>query len=214
MAASRAPLSTTVHAPSLARYPEEIETAVYFCCMEALQNACKHAGESVSVSIAVHQDADALVFEVADDGSGFDPDAQAPGAGFVNMGDRLGTLGGSLRVESAPGRGTKVTGTLPALLFVDDAELPDRPDMTKIDDGLVKRLAAMKADRPEHEIPVIVTVRPGADVAAMEGRGLTVERTLGSVSAVAGTVAAHELESLAALDDVRNIEYDGEIHAL
>ncbi len=113
VAASRAPLPTTVQAASLPRYPEEVETAVYFCCTEALQNACEHAGQAASVTIDVHQDEDALVFEVSDDGAGFDPDAQEHGAGFVNMGDRLGTLGGSMRVESTPGRGTKVTGTVP-----------------------------------------------------------------------------------------------------
>lgn len=113
VAASRAPLPTTVQAVSLPRYPEEVETAVYFCCMEALQSACKHAGQSATVTICVHHDESALVLEVTDDGAGFHPDEQAPGAGLVNMRDRLGTLGGSLRVESAPGRGTKVTGTLP-----------------------------------------------------------------------------------------------------
>jgi len=81
--------------------------------MEALQNACKHAGPTARVSIDVHEDEGALVFEVTDDGAGFEPDDQARGSGFVNMGDRLGTLGGSLRVESAPGRGTTITGSVP-----------------------------------------------------------------------------------------------------
>ena len=110
VAASRAPLTTTVQAVSLPRYPEEVETAVYFCCVEALQNACKHAGSTASVTIGIHEDESALVFEVTDDGAGFDPDGQAEGAGFVNMRDRLGTLGGSMRVESSPGHGTKGDG--------------------------------------------------------------------------------------------------------
>ncbi|MDQ3680360.1 MAG: hypothetical protein M3378_07430 [Actinomycetota bacterium] len=86
--------------------------------------------------------------------------------------------------------------------------------MTKIHHGLLKRSREMRRDRPDHEIPVIVTVSPGVDMAAMESRGLKVERTLASVSAVAGTVAADELEGLAALEEVRSIEYDGEIQAL
>lgn len=113
VAATRAPLPTTVMAASLPRYPEEVETAVYFCCMEALQNACRHAGKTASVAISVHEDEGALVFEVTDDGTGFDPVGQTRGAGFVNMGDRLGTLGGDMRVESTPGAGTKVTGVVP-----------------------------------------------------------------------------------------------------
>jgi signal transduction histidine kinase len=54
------------------------------------------------------------VFVVSDDGSGFDLQGRALGAGFTNMNDRLGALGGTLRVESAPGLGTKVTGAIPA----------------------------------------------------------------------------------------------------
>jgi glutamate/tyrosine decarboxylase-like PLP-dependent enzyme len=86
--------------------------------------------------------------------------------------------------------------------------------VTKIQPSLAKRVAVMKLDRPEDVIPVIVTVAPGVDTAAMESRGLKVQRTLESVSAVAGTVAAGEIENLAALDEVRAIEYDGEIRAL
>lgn len=86
--------------------------------------------------------------------------------------------------------------------------------MTKIKPSLAQRLPAMTLDRPDDAIPVIVTVRPGADPAAMETRGLKVDRALESVSAVAGTVSAGDIEALAALDEVRAIEYDGEIHAL
>jgi len=86
--------------------------------------------------------------------------------------------------------------------------------MTKIQPGLAKRVTAMKLDRRDDAIPVIVTVVPGVDMAAMESRGLNVERTIESVSAVAGSVSANDIEDLAALDEVRAVEYDGEIRAL
>ena len=113
-AAQRAPLPTGVDADGLARYAPEAEATVYFCALEALQNAGKYAGEDASITIAVRADDGALVFTVADDGTGFDVHGKGLGAGFTNMLDRLGALGGTLRVESAPGKGTRVTGVLPA----------------------------------------------------------------------------------------------------
>ncbi|MDP8992803.1 MAG: ATP-binding protein, partial [Actinomycetota bacterium] len=112
-AVRRAPLPASVEASSVGRYAPEVEATTYFCCMEALQNACKHAGEDATVTISVREADGSVVFEVADDGAGFNPDSRGLGAGFVNMSDRLGTLGGSLRVESSPGRGTRVVGTVP-----------------------------------------------------------------------------------------------------
>jgi signal transduction histidine kinase len=108
-AAERSALPTTVEAPSLGRYPAEVEATVYFCCLEALQNAAKHAGDGARVTIRVEEDASGLVFEVIDDGAGFSQ-ARGLGAGFVNMSDRVGALGGSLQVDSAPGRGARVAG--------------------------------------------------------------------------------------------------------
>ena len=112
--ARRSTLPITVHATALGRYPAEIEAAVYFCCLEAIQNACKHAGDRARLDVRVWADGAALAFEVSDDGQGFSPSHRGLGAGFVNMQDRLGALGGSLRVESAPGQGTRVSGTVPA----------------------------------------------------------------------------------------------------
>lgn len=86
--------------------------------------------------------------------------------------------------------------------------------VTKIQASLAQRVTAMKVDRPEDPIPVIVTVRPGTGTAGMESKGLNVERSLESVSAVAGTVAAGDIEDLATLEEVRAIEYDGEIRTL
>jgi signal transduction histidine kinase len=112
-AASHAPLPATVQAGSLRRYPADVEAAVYFCCLEAMQNACKHAGERATIRLRVGEEPGTLTFEVTDDGAGFDAARRGLGAGFLNMADRLGALGGSLRVDSAPGRGTRVTGTVP-----------------------------------------------------------------------------------------------------
>lgn len=93
------------------RYAPEIESAVYFCCAEALQNAAKHSGAS-SVAIALDPRADgALNFEVRDDGKGFDLEGSKPGSGLTNMRNRLAAVGGEVTITSAPGEGTIVTGT-------------------------------------------------------------------------------------------------------
>ncbi len=109
-AASHATLPTRVQAGSVGRYPADVEAAVYFCCLEAMQNACKHAGERASVRLRVREEAGTLTFEVTDDGAGFDAAGRRLGAGLLNMADRLGAFGGRLRVDSAPGQGTRVTG--------------------------------------------------------------------------------------------------------
>jgi signal transduction histidine kinase len=113
-AAGRAALATLVEASGLSRQPAEVEAAVYFCCLEALQNAGKHAGADASVTVRVWEEPEALLFEVADDGAGFDLNgSKGKGAGFVNMSDRVGAMGGALQVRSAPGQGTTVSGRIP-----------------------------------------------------------------------------------------------------
>jgi signal transduction histidine kinase len=107
--AGKAPGPVEVSTDGVGRYPAEVETAVYFCCVEALQNAARHAaGSPVRVSLA--GDRGQVVFTVADDGPGFDPAAVPAGSGLRNMSDRLAALGGSCRVDSRPGRGTTVAG--------------------------------------------------------------------------------------------------------
>jgi signal transduction histidine kinase len=113
-AASRSALPAIVVADGVSRHPAEVEAAVYFCCLEALQNAGKHAGDGASVRIRLWQADAALGFEVTDDGAGFDPAGAAQeGHGFINMADRLGAFGGDLTVRSAPGEGTTITGSIP-----------------------------------------------------------------------------------------------------
>ena len=112
-AAEAGPLPSTVTAGDLGRYPEAIESAVYFCCLEALQNAAKHAEGATSVSLTFSENDDGrLAFEVRDDGPGL-PEAVTPGAGLANMRDRIAAVGGSLSIDSSPGGGTRVAGQVP-----------------------------------------------------------------------------------------------------
>jgi signal transduction histidine kinase len=97
----------------LPRYDDDVEAAMYFCCLEAVQNAVKHAAAS-SVVVDLSADDDGLRFAVTDDGVGFDAGAGTTGTGLVGMADRLCALGGHLRVSSTPGAGTIVAGSLPA----------------------------------------------------------------------------------------------------
>ena len=108
----RHPVQTTIDAEGVGRYPPELESAVYFCCLEALQNAAKHASTASTVSITLVDDG-ALRFAVRDDGIGFIPGGIWSGQGLTNMLDRLAAVGGELTVESAPGRGTSVLGVIP-----------------------------------------------------------------------------------------------------
>lgn len=110
-AASRSRLDAVVDA-SVARYPGDIEAAVYFCCLEALQNASKHA-PSAHVEVKLWEESGGLLFTVTDDGPGFDRKEVARGQGFTNMSDRLGAIGGTVRWESEPGQGARVWGSVP-----------------------------------------------------------------------------------------------------
>jgi len=107
----RASLPVTLDS-SIGRHPREIEAAVYFSILEALQNAAKYARAS-SARVELQDGGGSLVFRVMDDGIGFDPTGVRQGSGLSNMRDRLDAVGGRLRVLSAPGAGTTVEGTIP-----------------------------------------------------------------------------------------------------
>jgi signal transduction histidine kinase len=112
-AAGRSPLAVHVTVgDGVGRYPQEVEAAVYFSCLEALQNAAKHAGDA-TVELRLWTGSGGLLFSVADDGPGFDPAAARGGHGFVNMADRLGAIGGTVRWESRPGHGATISGSVP-----------------------------------------------------------------------------------------------------
>ncbi len=113
-AANRSPLAVVVSADGIGRYTPEIEAAVYFCCLEALQNAAKHAPQA-RVEVRLWEESGGLLFSVSDDGPGFDAGRARSGHGFVNMADRLGAIGGTVRWKSEPGQGAQVLGTVPLL---------------------------------------------------------------------------------------------------
>jgi signal transduction histidine kinase len=113
-AADRCPLPVDVQADGRARFDPAVEAAVYFCCAEALQNAAKHAGANTRVTVTIAHDGDRLHFSVVDDGVGFDAGHDTAGTGFENLRERLGAADGQLVVESTPGQGTTVAGSLPA----------------------------------------------------------------------------------------------------
>jgi signal transduction histidine kinase len=110
--ARKATLRVEVQADGIGRYPEDVEAAVYFCCLEALQNVQKYAAAKTAV-VTLGSSGDALTFEVTDDGHGFDAVSVKRGAGLTNMTDRIDALGGSIEVSSTPGRGTRIHGSLP-----------------------------------------------------------------------------------------------------
>jgi signal transduction histidine kinase len=109
---TQAAVPLDVDADRIARYPPEIESAVYYCCLEAVQNATKHGGGGVHIRVTLAEADGELHFSVADDGQGFRQGA-SEGVGLQNMADRLGAVGGRLSVDSAPGAGTKVSGRVP-----------------------------------------------------------------------------------------------------
>jgi signal transduction histidine kinase len=111
-AAARSPLTVEVVADGVERHPAEVEAAVYFCCLEALQNAAKHAPDA-TVEVRLWEESGGLLFTVTDDGPGFDVAAASKGHGYVNMNDRLGAIGGTARWESTPGHGATIRGSVP-----------------------------------------------------------------------------------------------------
>lgn len=110
--ARKATIPVTVEGDGLGRYPQDIEAAVYFCVLEALQNVQKYAGASNAV-VSLSEVESRLQFEVYDNGRGFDGPGTARGTGLTNMEDRLDALGGNLTITSEPGRFTLVSGRLP-----------------------------------------------------------------------------------------------------
>jgi signal transduction histidine kinase len=115
--ARKATMPVTVHANGIDRYTQEIEAAVYFCVLEALQNVQKYAGAK-TVAIHLDQQDGVLAFEVTDDGEGFDPASTRRGAGLQNMEDRLDALGGGVDINSTPGAGTRLRGHVPIAVVV------------------------------------------------------------------------------------------------
>jgi len=110
--ARKSSIPVTVETDGVDRLPQEIEAAVYFSALEALQNTAKYADAS-RASVTLHRTNGSVSFTVTDDGRGFDPDATGYGTGLQGMADRLGALDGELEVTSLPGAGTTVSGRVP-----------------------------------------------------------------------------------------------------
>jgi len=111
--AQRAPLPVSVEGDGVGRYPRDIEAAVYFCTLEALNNVAKYADAS-GATVRLLDDG-ALRFLVQDDGRGFDARSASHGTGVQGMIDRLDAIGGSLAISSEPGHGTTVRGEIPGV---------------------------------------------------------------------------------------------------
>ena len=99
----------TVEADGVGRYAREVEAAVYFSVLEALQNVSKYSAADRAI-VTLRQPGDLLSFEVTDDGRGFDLGTVASGSGLRGMADRVEAVGGQLLIESSPGQGTRVSG--------------------------------------------------------------------------------------------------------
>jgi Histidine kinase-, DNA gyrase B-, and HSP90-like ATPase len=109
----RGPRTIAVTGRRIGRYPPEIESAVYYCCLEAVQNATKHAGPAAHITARLTAGNGELRLEVRDDGPGFDVAAIHTGVGLRNMEDRLGAVHGHLAIVSSPGNGTVISGVVP-----------------------------------------------------------------------------------------------------
>jgi signal transduction histidine kinase len=111
--ATKAPLDVTVEAGDIGRFHQNVEAAVYFCCLEALQNIVKYAGADHAHITLDFNGSSLLRFSVRDNGVGFDPESTGRGAGLQNIADRLDALDGTLQIDSQPGAGTTLRGSLP-----------------------------------------------------------------------------------------------------
>jgi len=139
--ASKSPLPVTVEADGIGRFAQDTEAAVYFCCLEALQNTAKYAHAS-RARICLQAANGTLSFTVSDDGTGYDARHTPMGAGLRNMADRLAAVGGLLEIRSAPGQGTTITGHLPIPVPGGNHQrtaVTDTPDATEPTAGSLAR---------------------------------------------------------------------------
>jgi len=111
--ARKSAVPVQIEPDGVARYPQDVEAALYFCCLEALQNVAKYA-HARTARIRLWGSNGGVRFEVEDDGVGFDPDTAGRSSGLQNMADRLEALGGGLTVRSAPGAGATISGSVRA----------------------------------------------------------------------------------------------------
>ena len=107
--ARKANVPVEIDGHGVGRYPQDVESTVYFCVLEALQNVAKYARAS-RVSVRLAAEYGQLRFDVTDDGVGFDPEAETSGTGLQSMADRVEAIGGTVEIRSEPGHGTTIRG--------------------------------------------------------------------------------------------------------
>ena len=130
--ARKAPFPVRVDADGVGRLPQDVEAAVYFSCLEALQNVAKYAAAS-EATITITRSPTLLTFAVTDDGRGFDPSAMASGGGLEGLGDRLAAIGGTFDLRTAPGAGTTISGTVPiTVVSTDEPTSSSAPDAERV----------------------------------------------------------------------------------
>ena len=130
--ARKAPFPVRVDADGVGRLPQDVEAAVYFSCLEALQNVAKYAAAS-EATITITRSPTVLTFAVTDDGRGFDPTAMASGGGLEGLGDRLAAIGGTFDLRTAPGAGTTISGTVPiTVASTDEPTSSSAPDAERV----------------------------------------------------------------------------------
>jgi signal transduction histidine kinase len=112
--ARRSPILIAVDDDTGRTIDGSMEIALYFVCVEAIQDATKHGTDATRITVTLSDDGDDLVVSIEDDGPGFEPAAHRAARGLLNMSDRVGALGGELTIDAEPGRGTTVTARLPA----------------------------------------------------------------------------------------------------
>jgi signal transduction histidine kinase len=112
-AAVHSALPVAVESIHFGRYAPHIERGIYFSCLEALQNVVKHGGSRAEVRIRLVGETNRISFSVDDSGVGFDPARVRPGAGLVNLADRVDVMGGRLTIDSIPGMGTRIHAEIP-----------------------------------------------------------------------------------------------------
>lgn len=110
--ANKAALPVDVVTDGITRYPRDVESAVYFTVLEALQNTAKYANATHATVTLTETNGD-LQFEIRDNGDGFDPTTITRGAGLNGIGDRIDTIGGTWTLHTTPGEGTTITATIP-----------------------------------------------------------------------------------------------------
>jgi len=107
--ARKANVPVEIDGHGVGRYPQDVESTVYFCVLEALQNVAKYARAS-RVSVRLAAEDGQLRFDVTDDGVGFDPEAETSGTGLQSIADRVEAIGGAVEIRSEPGHGTTIRG--------------------------------------------------------------------------------------------------------